>query len=326
MISVYVTSSFANAGKTSAIAAIASILQEHHLEIAYFKPIINQVGPVTADNDTALISRYFNLGENPDTIRTVYSDEDALLGGIKDVCKVLCTGKDILFIEGIPGNIKLARDISEIIDAAVIGVEVYRTDYQEIQNQHESVKNHAGIIFNKIPQSRLSITKENIMSCGMKILGMVPEERTLISLTVKELADNLDGKLISVEERSTDMITNFMIGAMTPTHGSEYYNIKKDKAVIINSERPDMQLAALETPTRCLVLTGVKQVSSIVLRQAEAKKVPVITVDDTINNIVKKIEEMITCRYLNTERLNRTIAVFKKYMDTESLLSGLSIR
>ena len=55
-----------------------------------------------------------------------------------------------------------------------------------------------------------------------------------------------------------------------------YFRRKPNKAVITGGDRADIQLAALETSTRCLILTGNLYPSPAVLNRAEELCVPVL--------------------------------------------------
>ena len=77
-----------------------------------------------------------------------------------------------------------------------------------------------------------------------------------ITITVGELAEVIGGKIINHQEKSGEPVENYMLGAMVVDSGLDYFNRKKNKAAIIRQERLDMQLAALETSTICLVLSG----------------------------------------------------------------------
>ena len=65
-----------------------------------------------------------------------------------------------------------------------------------------------------------------------------------------------------------------------------YFRRKPNKAVITGGDRPDIQLAALETSTKCLILTGNLQPSPIILGRAEEVGVPMILVrQDTLTTV-----------------------------------------
>ena len=121
-----------------------------------------------------------------------------------------------------------------------------------------------------------------------------PENRTPTAITVGDLAKGIDGKILNHAERSNKLVENYMLGAMTVDSGLDYFNRKKNKAAIIRQERLDMQLAALETSTVCLVLSGGNQAPAhSVLHKAESRGIPIITTPVTVIDIVTRIDKLL---------------------------------
>lgn len=122
----------------------------------------------------------------------------------------------------------------------------------------------------------------------------MPESRTRLAITVGELADVIEGKIISHPEKSDELVENYMLGAMVLDSGLDYFNRKKNKVVIIRQERLDMQLAALETSTTCLVLSGGDNTPAYRVRQkADSRSIPIITTPVPVNDIVTRIDKLL---------------------------------
>jgi BioD-like phosphotransacetylase family protein len=127
-----------------------------------------------------------------------------------------------------------------------------------------------------------------------KATGTKPENRTRPAITVGELAKSIGGKIISNTEKSNELVENYMLGVMTVDSGLDYFGRKKNKAAILRQERLDMQLAALETSTTCLVISGADKTPEYRVRQkAESRGIPIITTAATVNDIVTRIENLI---------------------------------
>ena len=117
-----------------------------------------------------------------------------------------------------------------------------------------------------------------------------------------------------------------MLGAMTVDTGPLYYGLKANKAVVLRSERTDMQLAALQTSTKCLVLSGKRELLPQVMNEAEEKEVPIIQTDDTVTNIVSSIENALARnRFNQTQKLPRLAELMEQYFDFGVLYKGLSL-
>jgi len=85
-------------------------------------------------------------------------------------------------------------------------------------------------------------------------------------------------------------VEHLMVGAMNVEAALRYFRRKPNKAVITGGDRPDIQLAALETSTKCLILTGNLEPSPIILGRAEEIGVPVLLVREDTLTTVQNIE------------------------------------
>ena len=117
-----------------------------------------------------------------------------------------------------------------------------------------------------------------------------------------------------------------MLGAMTLDSGLDYFGRKDNKAVVVKGERPDMQLAALETSTRCLVISGGVAPIHAVLRSAHDKGVPIIVTKDDINATVSSIELALgKTRFNQEKKLPRLVEIMKRQFNFQALYKGLGL-
>jgi len=154
------------------------------------------------------------------------------------------------------------------------------------------------------------------------VLGVIPENRVLLAITVGEMAESLQGKILNNAEKSVDLVENFMLGAMVVDSGLDYFGRKSRKAAIIRHDRPDMQLAALETSTACLVLSGSPDKPPVynVLYKAESRGIPIIATGTAVNDIVTIIEGTLLKTRLNQEKkLGKLAEVVKQNLDIKAL-------
>ena len=105
------------------------------------------------------------------------------------------------------------------------------------------------------------------------------EERKPSTVSIGELAEYIQGEILNCPEQSGELVENLMVGAMCVDPAPLYFDIKPNKAVITRGDRADIQLGALETSTKCLILTGgIKPIPSV-MQRAEETKVPIIMVE-----------------------------------------------
>ncbi len=104
------------------------------------------------------------------------------------------------------------------------------------------------------------------------------EDRKSSAISIGELAEYAKGEILNCSEQSGELVENLMVGAMCVDPAPLYFNIKTNKAVITRGDRADIQLGALDTPTKCLILTsGIKPIPSV-MQRADEVLVPIILV------------------------------------------------
>jgi BioD-like phosphotransacetylase family protein len=152
-------------------------------------------------------------------------------------------------------------------------------------------------------------------------LGVIPENRVLLAITIGELAESLGGKILNSPDKSGELVENYMLGALVVDSGLDYFGRKNRKAAIIRHDRPDMQLAALETSTACLVLGGSeKPPMASVFYKAESRGVPVIATGAALNDIVTTIEKaMLKTRLNQTKKLAKLAEAVGQNLDIKAL-------
>jgi len=298
--------------------------------VGYFKPFIaaDENQPPPDDSDVIFMKRLLALAEPAELLGPVFNDESSLSKGIKEAYAKVSQGKDIVIIEGTTDQSQVSRSIVEALDARVIIVERYSKELPGAMKSDQDWGKHLlGVVINKVPGSRLErVRAEAFDKSGLSILGILPEDRTLLALTVSELAEHIQGEIVSGTENSAELVENLMLGAKCVDPGPEYFGRKVNKAVVIESERPDMQIAALETPTRCLVLSGNTAPKPIVLSRAKEKSVPVVSTRDGINIVVSNIEDaLVQTKFNQDNKLPRLIEIMEQHFDFAGVDKGLGL-
>jgi BioD-like phosphotransacetylase family protein len=120
----------------------------------------------------------------------------------------------------------------------------------------------------------------------MPVLAVLPEERLLSSVSVRELLEQLGGETLCCQEGLDDLVEYLMVGAMTAESAITYFRQRPNKAVITGGDRTDVMFAALETSTQCLILTGNRHPTPELLARAREVQVPIIVVEpDTLTTV-----------------------------------------
>ena len=322
MVVLYLTSSTNGAGKTGVAAGIGRRLLSESKKVGYLKPVLT-ADKSKVNDDSAVMQRFFRLQESHETLSPAFADDKSLTSGLKAALDRVSAGKDVVIVEGTSGKGQAALDAAASLGARIVGVEAFARDFQPSASYYKGMgRNLAGVVLNKVPATRLAVAQVDFTKQlgGIRLLAAVPEERSVTAMSVAELAQDVKGSIVSGVDKSSTVVQNIMLAAMNPDHGPEYYSIKENKAVIVRSDRPDMQLAALETPTTCLVLAGQQPPIQMVLRRAEAQSVPIVSTKEDVKSVVASIEAALREARLNDRKIAAVAELVEKSIDFAAIL------
>ena len=331
MAALYITSPQAGAGKTMVCAGLGKHLKGKGKKVGFFKPLVAAIKSKEADSDTAFIKRVWSLKEPVEDLCPVIGGEGKLADKVKQAYAKVAKGKEIVIVEGVwrqrPGGkpIEASYEVAKALEAKVIVVEAYSPELfkTKLADKYQGFgQNLLGVVINKVPLSRM----EAVSELGGEVLGVIPEDRALLGLTVAELAELIEGKIVNDAGKSAELVENYMLGALSVDSGLGYFGRKDNKAVVVKGERPDMQLAALETSTKCLVISGDGEPIYDVRRSAEDKAIPVIVTDEDTASVMESIELALGMTKFNQEKkLPRLAEIMKQRVDFEALYKGLGL-
>ncbi len=301
----------AYSGKSTITLGVAHELQGQGISIAYGKPLGNCLTPtsIPTDADVQFITDTLKLSQNRIRPTLLMLDESTiekrLLGEEKtDYQKSLAQylqreGEDLVILEG-PGTLdegslfelSLAQ-VAEILNAAVILVT--RPNSHSYIDSLLSAKQRLGssllgVVINDVPlaaqETVTTLVRPFLEARNIPVLGILPRSSLLRSVTVEELVKQLNAQVLCRPDRLDLMVESLTIGAMNVSAAIKYFRKATNMAVVTGGDRTDIQLAALETSTHCLILTGQLPPDELVLRRAEDLEVPVLSVDyDTLSTV-----------------------------------------
>jgi len=136
------------------------------------------------------------------------------------------------------------------------------------------------------------------------------------------MAKHLEGTILSALQKQDELVESFMLGAMGHELALRFFRTKTDKAVITGGDRADIQLAALETDTRCLILTGNFSPSTIVVGRAEELGVPIVLVKyDTLTTVEKLNEILGHSGFHEFKKLDKIMQITRDFINLDEILS-----
>ncbi|MFC2070748.1 DRTGG domain-containing protein [Chloroflexota bacterium] len=304
MVALFVTSPEKGSGKTTLCAGLGKYLQNTGKKVGYLKPVAGG-----GDSDAGFMKNILSLDETVETL----SDKNAY--------EKVSQGKDVVIVEG---DYQSAAEIAKALEAKVLIVEAYSGKPSKKEDKYTNLGELLlGVIINKVPESRI---EQAHSTAGEKVIGIIPEDRVLLALTMGELAERIQGEVLRGAEQSAALVENIMLGALAVDHGPEYFGRKENKMVVLRSDRSDMQMAAMETSTRCLVITGDTPLKPVVLDRAEEKNMPIILVKEDVATVVETIEGALGGgKFSQQNKLPRIVELVEQNVDMEKVKKGLGL-
>jgi BioD-like phosphotransacetylase family protein len=106
----------------------------------------------------------------------------------------------------------------------------------------------------------------------------------------------------------------------------KYFRKARNMAVVTGGDRTDLQLAALETSTQCLILTGHLPPAPSILSRAEDLEIPILSVDlDTLTTVEIIDHAFGQVRLHETIKVKCVFDLMDKHFDVDRLIQTLGL-
>ena len=353
MNALFVTSVEPYSGKTAVCLALGKQLQAQGKKVGYLKPMSTQPWRTPqgslGDEDTGFVRKALGIDipespiiVTPETLheRLQGGYQGMLLDQVEEAAESAGKEVDLLLLEG-GASLRegYAMGLSNVRLAEALGapVLVLVRCHKEMQIIDDALaarfrlgEQLLGVILNHIPEETSefleAIGRPYLEKEGVHVLGALPQRPQLSALSVHELKELLDAEVLSESFDPETLIETFTVGAMTAEAALARFRRQKNKAVITGGDRSDIQLAALETSTRALILTGNLQPSPIILQQADSLGVAVLLVHTDTIDTVDRIEQAYSrTRLGQPEKLEAFMQLMEEYVDTAAMFSALGV-
>ncbi|MGD1897323.1 MAG: phosphotransacetylase family protein [Phormidesmis sp.] len=338
-------------GKSATVLGLALQMRSQGIDIAYAKPIGTCLseGKDALDEDVRFIAQTLELA--PDrvrptlfvldeaTIQRQLSKEQRIYG--QEVDNLLATqGEDVLLIEG-PGNLEEGTlfglslpEMAKMSHASVVLVTRYSSALivdKLLAAKEKLGERLLGVVINDVPDELIETAQTSVRDClerhNIQVFGILPRTAIMRSVSVEALMDHLNAELLVNPERIDQiMVEEISIGAMNANSALRYFNRAHNMVVVTGGDRFDIQMAALESSTQCLVLTGRLSPRKDILDRAQDLEVPILSVDLDTLTTVEIIEKA-----FDQVRLHEPIKVecikhlMEQHFDTPRMIQGLGL-
>lgn len=353
MAALIVVSTERYSGKSSLIVGMALELMDRGFKVGYMKPVGSypiRVENERVDEDAYFISEALGLKDKFSDLSPYFLTWDSLgrymrkkpgdpQGKVINSFKRLSKGRDLVLIEGaqyfVHGKILglSSLEVSKILNAGVLLLDTFN---EELTVDRILVASEyfgdvlLGVVINWVPERRLPFVKNQLprflSEQGIKVIGSMPTDRILRSISVNDLSAGLNGEIICAWDKGEELIESMMVGAMGQDQALRLFRKQANKVVITGGDRSDIQLTALQTPTKCLVLTGGHRPSPFVLGQAEEMGVPIILVKYDTATTVEMVEAAIGHQKVHSpKKIERVRKFVREELDLDIMLDEIGL-
>ncbi len=342
MAALYISSTGEAAGKSALCAGLGRKLQADGKKVGFLKPVSS--APDGSDRDAEFMKQLLALDEpvellcpvslSPgDLAKTVDEQEPRWLKKVEEAYARVSDGKDVVLLEGMDGleagsdPARIAGRIVETLKARAILLVPYEADLDVVQIAAAAKTlggSLLGVVVNAVPERRMESVKARLAPAleqgGIKVLGVLPEDRSLFTVTVGELAEHIGGTILNSQDRSGELVESLMVGALSFDSASSYLTTRDNKAVITRGDHADIQLAALNTSIKCLVLTDNIDPKPTIFSRALEIEVPIVLVEKDTNATIEAVENILDKASLYHEKkMERLGQILEQHLDLEAI-------
>ncbi|MDA1279127.1 MAG: DRTGG domain-containing protein [Chloroflexi bacterium] len=318
MATLIIASISDRAGKTALAAALAVRMGSENSPVGLGKAS----GSATADS-TGIFS-------DASTFASLLPENPAVSGSFADIASkvsALAETSRIVIIEG-SSDVQANLQLAEATDGLILLVARYGEGISAAAATCGS--RLGGIVLNAVPRYRGDDVSgrlaADIESEGAKLLGTIPDDRRLLAPKLSQVTEFLGGQFLTGESQSDQLLDNFLIGGLVLDWGPFYFSSRKNTGVIVRGDRPDVQLAAIQTDTtRALILTkGVRPVE-YVMYEAEKAGVPLVIVPGSTPDVAEQLEGLQPLvGFDHPDKLSRMVDLVWEHIDIAAIEDQLA--
>lgn len=358
---LYITAAGPHSGKSAIALGVMQLLSTQTSKIAVFRPIIAQPEFDKKDSAINLFLEYFKLEQNYcDTFAYTEDEaydiinrdsksalEESILKKFKALEAkydfVLCLGTDFRGKDA-AFEFELNADIAGNIGAPVLLVVSGKDKNlpelrQIIHTSMDTMTSHCDLVSTVINRSNLSNAELSGLRSGFArdgeqaLIYAIPEDKTLGSPTLGDVARSLDAEFICGSEHPEVLVSNFLIAAMHVDHFLSY--LEKDLLIITPGDRSDILLTAIAAKVSNnqpnisgVLLTGGLRPSDAtmeILKGITAAPLPILVTQHhtfRASQFVQQVQG--TIEPCDARKVNTALGLFEHYVDGKAIAQKIT--
>ncbi|RJP21804.1 MAG: phosphotransacetylase family protein [Candidatus Abyssobacteria bacterium SURF_5] len=354
MIPLFVDSLSEYSGRNTICFSTGFKLKEANKKVGFFKPLgvfPTRVDGVLTDEDMVFFKNLLGLHDALDDLCPVVLTQDLLddvlegrkvdlVDKIRASFQKVAADKEVLIVVGIgylwSGSfIGLSEaDFLREVDGRLLLTDrfgwINRTADRLLAARQEVGDRLVGVIFNRVEPREEHLVghllSDFLRSKNIDVFGVIPEDPKLGAVTVREILELTNGKLLCCEDKLDETVERFSVGAMTAEAALRHFIRIREKAVITGGDRADIMLAALDTSTKCLVLTGNLYPNDVVISRAQQAGVPVIVVPGDTLHTIEKFEDIMGRHSIREKKqVDYAVRLMDRHIDYDALFKKIGL-
>ncbi len=352
---IFIATTEPYSGKSIIAIGIVNMLLAKARKVGYFKPIITDDPKGKKDVDIETIVHHFGL---PIAYEDTYAftrqqalrqmegeNRGDLINTVIRKVKKLEETYDFIVIEGsdylgegtafeFETNVNIAKNLNAPVVIVISGEnkttsQIVNTVQAVLRNFKSREVQVLAVVANKIKKNMVDDVQMLLSSQlnGGTILAVIPEDKNLQNPTMKEIYEQLGGKLLFGEKQLTNQVDNFVTGAMHLPHFLNH--IVENVLIVTPGDRGDIIIGAMQAGLSVnypkiagIVLTAGIEPEEPVIRLLDGLQtvLPIISVKEGtfhITALLGSIKSRISSD--NTKKIQLAISTFEKYVDVNAL-------
>lgn len=147
----------------------------------------------------------------------------------------------------------------------------------------------AGVVLN---HARSSGDEGGVDFEGVAALVVIPEDRQLAAPSLDAVAAALEAEVVNGAENASRSLGRLIIASIAADPGQAYFDRTRADSVIVRSDKPDLQLAAINAGAHCLIVTGDWPVLSYVRDRLAEDETPFLRTELDTKSAVEAVEAL----------------------------------
>ncbi len=330
MISLFIGSTGEGSGQTLAAWCIGLALRDRGLKLGFMKPFGPPADPSVPDPDQFLIKKVLELSDedvavppqpvgmpigtipDPQWMARVESRYQEMMAA-KDAVIVMGS-RDIFFDSG--GPVLPDSHFIQRQDVPVLLMDRFNKEslsiYSVLAINSFLSGRVRGVVINRVPAERLDAVDSHcvpfLTSKGVEAVAVVPEDRVLSAMTVRNVMEILDGQIITGSQRMETLVDRFALGSPLLSGPMAIFKRVYNKVILLGSgenEPPASKVSGI-------VLTGGRLCADAVMQVGREQEIPLLSVPMDTFAAIERLEQ---ARVSLTDRDEFRALRFKDWLD-----------